>query len=57
MIHNILYPILENASEMVPGSKSGASKSRPRWAAHTCIGNIWEYPLPPGVGEGSNMTV
>ena len=25
-------------------SKSGASKSRPHWAAHTSIGNIWEYP-------------
>ena len=28
----------------IPRSKSGASKSRPRWAAHTCIGNVWEYP-------------
>ena len=28
-------------------SKSGASKSRPLWAAHTRIGNVWEYP--PGV--------
>ena len=31
-------------------SKSGASKSRPRWAAHTKahtrIGNVWEYPSP-----------
>ena len=29
----------------------GASKSRPRCAAHTRIGNVWEYPppLPPGV--------
>ena len=24
--------------------KSGASKSRPRWAAHTRIGSVWEYP-------------
>ena len=31
----------------IPRSKSGASKSRPRWAAHTRIGNVWEYP--PGV--------
>ena len=31
----------------IPCSKSGASKSRPRWAAHTCIGNVWEYPPPP----------
>ena len=28
----------------IPCSKSGASKSRPRWAAHTRIGNVWEYP-------------
>ena len=25
----------------------GASKSRPRWAAHTRIGNVWKYPPPP----------
>ena len=37
----ILYPVLENASEME------ASKSRPRWAAHTRLGNVWEYPPPP----------
>ena len=28
---------------IIPRSKSGASKSRPRWAAHTRIGNVWEY--------------
>ena len=28
----------------IPRSKSGASKSRPRWAAHTRIGNVWECP-------------
>ena len=28
----------------IPHSKSGASKSRPRWVAHTRIGNVWEYP-------------
>ena len=28
----------------IPRSKSGASKSRPLWAAHTRIGNVWEYP-------------
>ena len=27
----------------IPRSKSGASKSRPRWAALTRIGNVWEY--------------
>ena len=32
----------------IPRSKSGASKSQPRWAAHTRIGYVWEYPLPPG---------
>ena len=30
----------------IPRSKPGASKSRPRWAAHTRIGNVWEYPPP-----------
>ena len=30
----------------IPRSKSEASKSRPRWAAHTRIGNVWEYPPP-----------
>ena len=29
-----------------PRSKSVASKTRPRWAAHTRIGNLWE--CPPG---------
>ena len=29
--------------------KPGALKSRPRWAAHTRIGNVWEYPPPPGI--------
>ena len=33
----------------IPRSKSGASKSRPRWAAHTRIGNVWEYPPPRGI--------
>ena len=48
VIHNFLYPVLENASETgIPRSKSGASKSRSRWAAHTPIGNVWEY-LPRG---------
>ena len=28
----------------MPRSKPGASKSRPLWAAHTRIGNVWEYP-------------
>ena len=35
----------------IPRSKSGALKSRPRWAAHTRIANVWEYP-PPGVSMG-----
>ena len=34
-----LYPVLENASEM-----DTRSKSRPRWAAHIRISNVWEYP-------------
>ena len=40
----------------IPRSKSGASKSRPRWAAHTRIGNVWEYPPPGGEGEGCAHT-
>ena len=35
----------------IPRSKSRASKSRPRWAAHTHIGNVWEYPPPPRSGS------
>ena len=46
VIHNFLCPVLENASEMDTPIKSGASKSRPRWAEHTRIGNVWEYPPP-----------
>ena len=30
-----------------PRPKSEASKSQPRWVAHTRIGNLWEYPPPP----------
>ena len=33
----------------IPRSKSGASKSLPRWAAHTRIGSLWEYPPPRGL--------
>ena len=55
MIHNFSYPVLENASEMIRLSKSGASKSRPRWAAHTRKGNVWEYP-PPGLGGQSVLS-
>ena len=28
----------------IPHSKLGALNSRPRWAAHTRIGNVWKYP-------------
>ena len=57
MIHNFLYPVLENASEGgIPSSKSGASTSRPRWAAHTRIGNVWDYP-PPGVGPSQKRAI
>ena len=40
----------------IPHSKSGASKSRPRWAAHTRIGNVWEYPPPRGWHYGNRLT-
>ena len=39
----------------IPRSKSGASKSRLRWAAHTRIGNVWEYP--PGVYSVNSVEV
>ena len=35
-------------AKQIPRSKSEVSKSRPRWVAHTRIGNVWEYPPPPG---------
>ena len=37
-------PFQKTPVKWIPRSKSGASKSRPRWAAHTRIGNVWEYP-------------
>ena len=40
-------PFYEMPLKWIPRSKPGASKSRPRWAAHTRIGNVWEY-LPRG---------
>ena len=36
-------PFQKTPLKWIPRSKSGASKSRPRWAAHTRIGNVWEY--------------
>ena len=42
-------PFWKTPLKWIPLSKSGASKSRPRWAAHTRIGIVWEYP-PPGGG-------
>ena len=40
-------PFYKTPLKWIPLSKSGALKSRPRWAAHTRIGNVWEYP--PGI--------
>ena len=37
-------PFYKTRLKWIPRSKSGASKSRPLWAAHTRIGNVWEYP-------------
>ena len=39
----------------IPRCKPGASKSRPRWVAHTLIGNVWEYP--PGVDCAIRYTI
>ena len=45
MIHNFFIPHSRKLRlKWIPRSKSGASISRPRWAAHTRIGNVWMYP-------------
>ena len=46
-------PFSKTPLKWIPRSKLGASKSRPRWVAHTRIDNVWEYPppLPPGERE------
>ena len=44
-------PFQKTPVKWIPRSKSGASKSRPRWAAHTRIGNVWEYPPPRGMNR------
>ena len=41
-------PFQKTPVKWIPLSKPGALKSRPRWGAHTRIGNVWEYPPPPG---------
>ena len=43
-------PFQKTPVKWIPRSKSGASKSRPRWAVHTCIGNVWELGVPPPPG-------
>ena len=43
-VRNIIPRSRKRLSKWIPRSKSGASKSRPLWAAHTRIGNVWEYP-------------
>ena len=52
-------PFYKTPLKWIPRSKSGASKSRLRWAAHTRLGNVWEYPPPPpqGVGVALQATV
>ena len=55
VIHNFLYPVLETPLKWIPRSKSGASKSRPRWAAHTRIGNVWECPPGQTTPYGSEI--
>ena len=48
-------PFYKTPLKWIPLSKSGASKSRPRWAAHTRIGNVWEYP-PRDTDELGNVS-
>ena len=40
----LLYytPFQETALKWIPRSKLGTPKPRPRWAAHTRIGTVWE---------------
>ena len=35
-------PFLKTPLKWIPRSKSGASKSRARWAAYARIGNVWK---------------
>ena len=35
-------PFKKTPLKWIPRSKSGAPKSRPRWATYTRIGNVWE---------------
>ena len=47
-VHSKYYtPFYKMPLKWIPRSKSGASKSQPHLAAHTRIGNVWEYPPPP----------
>ena len=39
-------PFWKTPLKWIPRSKSGASKSRPRWAAHTRIGQCMGVPSP-----------
>ena len=41
-------PFKKPRLKWIPRAKPGASKSQPLWAAHTRIGNAWEYPPPRG---------
>ena len=43
----ILYSILENASEMDTPFETRSFKITTPLGAHTRIGNVWEYPPPP----------
>ena len=42
-------PFYKTPLKWIPHSKSGASKPRPCWVAHTRIGNVWEFRPPPGL--------
>ena len=49
-------PFSKMPLKWIPRSKSGASKSRPRWVTHTCIGNVWEYPPEPPPGHNISLS-
>ena len=45
----ILYPVLKNQELQ--------NHDPVRWAAHTRIGNVWEYPPPPGFAFSSRRGI
>ena len=47
-------PFYKTPLKWIPHSKSGASKPRPCWVAHTRIGPVWELGGGGGGGGGAH---